>query len=53
MRKDYEMITVANYLHNEEIECTSISEVEIQYELEKYLLNNSNNNINLVDFLAA
>ena len=54
MNKDYEMITIANYLNNEAtVKCTTISEIEIEKEIKKYLLSESTKSESLIDFLAS
>ncbi|MBQ8459622.1 hypothetical protein IJ541_09135 [bacterium] len=56
MRNDYEMVTVAAYVESlDEVKYTSVTEKEIQAELERYLLNTrrSETNAKIVEALIA
>ena len=56
MSKDYELVTVVDYLDSlENVKCVSISEREITAQVEKYLLNvkRSETNAKIVESLLA
>ncbi len=56
MRNDYEMVTVRDYVNAiENVRYTSVSEVEIEKEVEKYLLNQRRyeTNAKIVEALLA
>ncbi len=56
MRKEYEMITVNDYINSlDNVKYTSVTEVEIQREVEKYLLAQRRNatNAKIVEALLA
>jgi hypothetical protein len=44
--KNYEMITVKAYVDNYEVKYTSVSEYEIEKQVEKYLLSTKRNETN-------
>ncbi len=56
MRNDYEMVTVRDYVNSiDNVRYTSVSEVEIEKEVEKYLLNKKRyeTNAKIVESLIA
>ena len=56
MRKEYELVTVKDYLESlEDVKCLSASEKEIEAQVEKYLLSvkRSETNAKIVEALLA
>ena len=56
MKKDYEMITVNEYINNlNEVKVLSVEEKQIEAEIEKYLLNSkrAETNAKVVEALLA
>ena len=56
MRKEYEMITVADYVNElDEVKCLSVEEKEIAENVEKYLLSvqRAKTNAKIVEALLA
>ncbi len=51
----YELVTVESYLNSLEVSCTSVSEKEIEKQVEKYLSNlkRYENNAKVIEALLA